>query len=69
MSIAGESKDLMLLLQNPHLRNLMRSVDSAEEKSKALKKAMQEPLFVELANQCLKIVEPRESQDDDDDDE
>lgn len=47
----------------------MLSVDSAEEKSKAIKKAMQEPLFVELANQCLKIVEPRESQDDYDDDD
>lgn len=50
----------------------MLSVDSAENKSKAMQKAMQEPLFVELANQCLQIIEPTETPnngDDDDDDE
>lgn len=47
----------------------MRTVDSAEDKSKAVKEAMQEPLFVELANQCLQIIEPTEIQDVDDDDD
>ncbi|KAK3526872.1 hypothetical protein QTP86_000731 [Hemibagrus guttatus] len=56
----GESKELMTQLQNPHLRNLMLSVDSAKDKSKAMKQAMQEPLFVELANQCLQIIKPTE---------
>ncbi|MCJ8748564.1 hypothetical protein PDJAM_G00166160 [Pangasius djambal] len=69
LQLLGESKDLMNLLQNPHLRNLMLTVDSAEDKSKAVKKAMQEPLFVELANQCLQIIEPTEIRDDDDDDD
>lgn len=63
--VVGESKGLITLLQNPHLRNLMLTVDSAEMKSKAIKKAMQEPLFVELANQCLQIIEPAETHDDD----
>ncbi|KAM9440880.1 zinc finger HIT domain-containing protein 3 isoform 2-T2 [Clarias gariepinus] len=69
LQLLGESKDLKTLLQNPHLRNLMLSVYSARDKDKAMKNAMQEPLFVELANQCLQIVEPTEVQDDDNDDD
>ncbi|XP_062844955.1 zinc finger HIT domain-containing protein 3 [Trichomycterus rosablanca] len=61
----GESEALISLLRNPHLRNLMMTVDSAEDKAGAMKKAMQEPLFVELANQCLQIIEPSERNDDD----
>lgn len=67
--ISGESEALVSLLRNPHLRNLMKTVDSAENKADAMKKAMQEPLFVELANQCLQIVEPSERKNDESDDE
>ncbi|KAK9975362.1 hypothetical protein ABG768_023413 [Culter alburnus] len=63
----GDSEALKGLLRNPHLRQLMMSVDSAENKAKAMKNAMQEPLFVELADQCLKIIEPTETENDDDD--
>ncbi|KAG5844386.1 zinc finger HIT domain-containing protein 3 [Anguilla rostrata] len=54
----GESKDLEALLCNPHLRQLLLTVDQAEDKAAIMKVAMQEPLFVEFADQCLKIVEP-----------
>ncbi|XP_051524265.1 zinc finger HIT domain-containing protein 3 [Myxocyprinus asiaticus] len=63
----GESEALKALLWNPHLRQVMMSVDSAEDKAKAVKNAMQEPLFVEFADQCLKIIEPAQMDDDDDD--
>lgn len=53
---AGESEKLRDLLRNPHLRQLMRSIDTADRKDGAMKAAMQEPLFVELADQCLKVV-------------
>ncbi|XP_067295821.1 zinc finger HIT domain-containing protein 3 [Pseudorasbora parva] len=65
----GASEALKALLRNPHLRQLMVSVDSAGNKAKAMKDAMQEPLFVEFADQCLKIIEPTETENDDDDDE
>lgn len=55
----GQSKELRDLLCNPHLRQLMCSVDSADSKYDAMKAAMQEPLFVEFADQCLKIVEDK----------
>lgn len=53
----GQSKELRDLLCNPHLRQLLRSIDSADSKYDAMKAAMQEPLFVEFSDQCLKTVE------------
>ncbi|KAI7813723.1 zinc finger HIT domain-containing protein 3, partial [Triplophysa rosa] len=67
----GDSEALKCLLLNPHLRQLITSVDSAENKDKAVKDAMQEPLFTEFADQCLKMIEPKETEHyhDDDNDE
>uniref|UniRef100_A0A3P8T9Z1 Zinc finger HIT domain-containing protein n=1 Tax=Amphiprion percula TaxID=161767 RepID=A0A3P8T9Z1_AMPPE len=42
---AGQSKELRDLLCNPHLRQLLRSIDSDDSKGDAMKAAMQEPLF------------------------
>ncbi|KAJ8342905.1 hypothetical protein SKAU_G00328330 [Synaphobranchus kaupii] len=58
----GESKDLKALLCNPHLRQLLLTVDQADNKADIMKVAMQEPLFVEFADQCLKIVEPTQEE-------
>ncbi|XP_074527599.1 zinc finger HIT domain-containing protein 3 [Halichoeres trimaculatus] len=57
----GQSKELRDLLCNPHLRQLLRSIDSADSKPDAMKAAMQEPLFVEFSDQCLKIVDDEAS--------
>lgn len=57
----GESKELRDLLCNPHLRQLLHSIDNADNKYNAMKAAMQEPLFVEFSDQCLKIVENESS--------
>ncbi|XP_030041555.1 zinc finger HIT domain-containing protein 3 [Microcaecilia unicolor] len=58
LKLLGESEELKNLLQNPHLRQLLLTVDQAEEKETVLKNYMQEPLFVEFADKCLQIVEP-----------
>lgn len=55
--IIGQSKELRDLLCNPHLRHLLESIDCADSKCDAMKLAMQEPLFTEFSDQCLKIVE------------
>ncbi|KAM4619739.1 zinc finger HIT domain-containing protein 3 [Polymixia lowei] len=57
LQLLGESEGLRNLLCNPHLRQLMRAIDNADAKEDVMKAAMQEPLFVEFSNQCLKIVE------------
>ncbi|XP_057630040.1 zinc finger HIT domain-containing protein 3 [Chionomys nivalis] len=54
----GESAALRSLLLNPHLRQLMVNLDQSDNKAKLMKACMQEPLFVEFADCCLKIVEP-----------
>ncbi|KAA8586405.1 hypothetical protein FQN60_000241 [Etheostoma spectabile] len=57
LQLLGQSKELRDLLCNPHLRQLLRSIDSADSKADAMKAAMQEPLFVEFSDQCLKLVD------------
>lgn len=57
LSSTGQSKELRDLLCNPHLRQLLRSVDGADNKYDAMKAAMQEPLFVEFSDRCLKIAD------------
>ena len=49
---------LRSLLLNPHLRQLMVDLDQADAKAKLMRAWMQEPLFVEFADCCLRIVEP-----------
>ncbi|NXG34787.1 ZNHI3 protein, partial [Dromaius novaehollandiae] len=62
LKLLGESEELRGLLLNPHLRQLLLTIDQAEEKNSLMKKYMQEPLFVEFADCCLRIVEPPEKE-------
>ncbi|KAK2508936.1 hypothetical protein MC885_011766 [Smutsia gigantea] len=59
----GESAALRSLLLNPHLRELMVSLDQGDNKAKLMKACMQEPLFVEFADCCLRIVAPSQNED------
>ncbi|XP_067864280.1 zinc finger HIT domain-containing protein 3 isoform X5 [Heptranchias perlo] len=58
----AESEELKSLLCNPHLRQLLLTVDKAEDKESIMKTAMQEPIFVEFADRCLQTVEPPEKE-------
>uniref|UniRef100_A0A8C2M0B5 Zinc finger HIT domain-containing protein 3 n=1 Tax=Cricetulus griseus TaxID=10029 RepID=A0A8C2M0B5_CRIGR len=42
---------------------LMVNLDQGDNKSKLMKACMQEPLFVEFADCCLRIVEPSQKRD------
>lgn len=53
-----DSEHLKNLLANPHLRRFIREVHSSRNPSNAMKVAMQEPLFVEFSDECMKIVDP-----------
>ncbi|KAM6164503.1 zinc finger HIT domain-containing protein 3 isoform 1-T1 [Rhynchocyon petersi] len=59
----GDSALLRNLLLNPHLRQLMVNLDQGVDKAKLMRAYMQEPLFVEFADCCLKIVEPHQNGD------
>ncbi|NXC28777.1 ZNHI3 protein, partial [Campylorhamphus procurvoides] len=62
LKLLGESEELRDLLLNPHLRQLLLTIDQAEDKSSLMRRFMQEPLFVEFADCCLRIVEPPEKE-------
>ncbi|NXM53521.1 ZNHI3 protein, partial [Illadopsis cleaveri] len=62
LQLLGESEQLRDLLLNPHLRQLLLSIERARDKGSLLRKLMQEPLFVEFADCCLAIVEPPEKE-------
>lgn len=58
ISRSGNSERLRQLLCNPHLRAYIAQLDTTPDAWKAMKIAMLEPLFVEFADECMKIVEP-----------
>ncbi|XP_005183595.1 zinc finger HIT domain-containing protein 3 [Musca domestica] len=63
LQMLGTNESLKNLLYNPHLRNLLTEIDTAPNAWKAIRAAMQEPLFLEFADECLKIVEPQNEED------
>ncbi|XP_058830855.1 zinc finger HIT domain-containing protein 3 [Topomyia yanbarensis] len=58
MELLRHSNQLKNLLYNPHLRRLLEEIDSAPSARKAIRLGMMEPLFVEFADECLKVIEP-----------
>ncbi|XP_006165602.1 zinc finger HIT domain-containing protein 3-like [Tupaia chinensis] len=58
-----DSATLRTLRLNPHLRQLMVSLDQGDNKAKLMRACMQEPLFLEFMDCCLQIVEPSQSKD------
>ncbi len=53
-SCIGKSAELKQMLSNKHLQDLLKEIDQSESPQKALKAAMNIPVFVEFADQCLR---------------
>ncbi|CAO1312971.1 unnamed protein product [Diamesa hyperborea] len=51
------SDQLKDILKNPHLRNFLCEINRAPNAWNAIKLAMMEPIFLEFADECLKVVE------------
>lgn len=51
------SDGLKELLKNKHLRDFLKELNEARNPWKAMKVAMTEPLFLEFADECMKVVE------------
>lgn len=54
------SQEVKECLKNPHVRHIMTAILKDPNPTKAIALAMTEPIFVELADACLKVVEPQE---------
>ena len=53
-----KSEELKRVLRNPHLRNFLSHLNSTHNPSGFMQYAMQEPIFVEFADACLKAIHP-----------
>lgn len=51
------SEGLKELLHNKYLRDFLQELNDARNPWKAMKAAMSEPLFLEFADECLKVIE------------
>lgn len=55
---SADCEPLKELLRNEHLRQYLIDIDSSANAWNAMKHAMAEPLFIEFADECMKVVEP-----------
>lgn len=62
LQLLGECQEIKNLLNNPHLRHMLTSVNSTHNPAVAMQNAMLEPIFAELADACLAVVEPSDEQ-------
>lgn len=62
--ILENSDEVKNLLTNPHLRDLLVTIDQAENAEQIMQKAMLEAIFVEFADACIKAVEPSNTNQD-----
>uniref|UniRef100_A0A2C9M112 HIT-type domain-containing protein n=1 Tax=Biomphalaria glabrata TaxID=6526 RepID=A0A2C9M112_BIOGL len=53
----GESEEVKSVLVNPHLRAMMENLVNTDTPDILMAQAMKEPIFTELADLCLKIVD------------
>lgn len=58
LQLLWQSKELKQCLKHPDLRDTMKAVLNDPNPTKAIASAMKIPSFVEMADICLKIVEP-----------
>ncbi len=50
------------MLENPHLQQMLLRLDKTNTPHLEIQNAMQEPIFTELADACLRVVEPEKYQ-------
>ena len=58
----ANSEDLKECLSNPHVRDILKSLVQSQTPELSIKDAMKEPIFLELAHACLKVVDPEKYQ-------
>lgn len=55
-----ENQELKNILCNHHLREMLVAIDKSTNPAATMQQAMLEPIFVEFADECLKVVETSE---------
>ncbi|CAF4143806.1 unnamed protein product [Rotaria socialis] len=52
-----QSKEVLELLKNRHLRTIIKAIDHSINPADDMQKAMMEPIFVQFVDQLLMVVE------------
>ena len=52
---------MLKLLDNPHLRTIMKSLYTSDNPKQDMNAAMKEPIFTEFADECLKLVDEQKT--------
>ena len=55
-----QSTDLKKCLDNPHVREILELLDKSPYPDELMKEYMQEPIFTEFVDACLKVVQPQD---------
>ena len=58
----GLSEKLRGMLGNRHLRHLLSEIDQSQDPARMLQRAMQIQIFVEFADECLRVCGLREEE-------
>ncbi|BES95792.1 unnamed protein product [Nesidiocoris tenuis] len=66
LELLRHSEKLKDLLGNPHLRRMMGAIDSSEDAAKLIGDAMREPIFTEMVDECLQVINGRTNYGSDD---
>lgn len=53
-----QSNGIKKCLENPHVRALLEKLDKSPRPDELMQEYMQEPIFTEFVDECLKIVQP-----------
>lgn len=58
LMFSDSSEEMKNILSNPHVRAILSSLDQSVNPSKLLHDAMQEPIFVEFVDECMRLIKP-----------
>lgn len=58
LELLETSQDIKQCLQNPHVRDIIKEIFDHPRPQEMIDIAMREPIFLELADACLKLIEP-----------
>ncbi|KAF8569312.1 Zinc finger HIT domain-containing protein 3 [Paragonimus westermani] len=57
LELLRNSQQLRNLLGNPHLRRYLENINNSNRPDLAMERAMREPLFIEFADECLRVIQ------------
>lgn len=55
--------ELKKCLENPHVREILKSLDKSDNPEKLIQEYMLEPIFTEFADACLNVVQTKNISD------